>query len=393
MVQIVKRADPDKKLDTLGKLAQFDVTGMPLLFASGRRSLRFHFIYPAVGEKGNCVNLFKVLQSNLCEYNCLYCVNRKARDCPRVEFSPEELSQLFLRYWRKGWVKGLFLSSAIHPTPDQAQEKMFRTILLLRRRYGYRGYIHCKILPGTDEVFIKKMGPLVDRLSINLEAPAQKYLAHLSPDKQFQSQLWERLEEIAIYNSIHPLRAGVTTQLVVGASGESDREILSLSQNLYRGSGLRRVYYSGFIPVGDTPLQQLPPCPPLREARLYQADFLLRRYGFKAEELVFEEKNNLLLDKDPKLAWALNHPDRFPVELNTASFEQLIRVPGIGRISAKRIIEMRRDTKFRDLEQLKKLRAVANRAQRFVTLAGKLYPPQKSRSEKISKQLFLWEEI
>ncbi|MCK4591039.1 MAG: radical SAM protein, partial [Candidatus Latescibacteria bacterium] len=200
MVQIAKKADPDERLETLGKLAQFDVTGMPLLFASGKRSLRLHFIYPAVGEKGGCINLFKVLQSNLCEHNCFYCVNRKARDCPRVEFTPEELSQLFLRYWRKGWVKGLFLSSAIHPTPDQAQEKMFRTILLLRRRYGYRGYIHCKILPGSDEAFIEKIGPLVDRLSINLEAPAQKYLARLSPDKQFQPQLFERLKKIAIYN-------------------------------------------------------------------------------------------------------------------------------------------------------------------------------------------------
>ncbi len=393
MAQMVNKADSNRRLDTLGKLARFDVTGVPLLFASGRRSLRFHFIYPAVGEKGGCVNLFKVLQSNFCEHNCFYCVNRKARDCPRVEFTPEELSRLFLHYWRKGWVRGLFLSSAIYPTPDQAQEKMLRTILLLRRRYGYRGYIHCKILPGTDEAFIEKIGPLADRLSINLEAPAQKYLARLSPDKQFQPQLLERLKKIAAYHSIHSLRAGVTTQLVVGASGESDREILSLSQNLYRRYGLRRVYYSSFIPVRDTPLEQLPPCPPLREARLYQADFLLRRYGFETEELVFEEKNNLPLDKDPKLTWALNHPDRFPVELNTASFEELIRVPGIGRISAKRIIKTRKHTKFRDLEQLRRLGAVAGRAQGFVTLAGKFYPPKKSQSEKISKQLFLWEEI
>ncbi|HDN67698.1 MAG: putative DNA modification/repair radical SAM protein [Candidatus Latescibacterota bacterium] len=393
MAQIVKKADLDKRLDTLGKLARFDVTGVPLLFASGRRSLRFHFIYPAVGEKGGCVNLFKVLQSNLCEHNCFYCVNRKARNCPRVEFTPEELSQLFLHYWKKGWVRGLFLSSAIHPSPDQAQEKMLRTILLLRRRYGYCGYIHCKILPGTDEAFIEKIGPLADRLSINLEAPTQKYLSRLSPDKQLQPQLLEQLKKIAIYHSIHPLRAGVTTQLVVGASGESDREILSLSQDLYRTYGLSRVYYSGFIPVRDTPLEQLPPCLPLRELRLYQADFLLRRYGFHTEELFFEEEKNLPLDKDPKLAWALNHPDRFPVELNTASFEELIRVPGIGRISAKRIIETRRVTRFKDLDQLRRVGAVTGRAQGFITLSGKFYPPKRSQSEKISKQLFLWEEI
>jgi len=381
------------KASLLGELAGFDVTGFPLAIFPKKHIARSSLVYPAAGEKGGCVNLFKVLQSNLCQNNCFYCVNRRDRDCPRVEFAPQELASLFLEYYKKGWVRGLFLTSAVNISPNASQEKMLETLKILRQRYNYRGYIHCKILPGVDTGLIEATGKLADRLSMNLEAPNQKCLSKLAPDKNFHRGLLDGLKKIASFHENHPLKAGVTTQLVVGGADDKDREILSLSHNLYRDHNLRRVYYSAFTPVEDTPLEDLPPCPPLREFRLYQADFLLRKYDFTPQELIFDQKGNLYLDKDPKLAWALNNMDRFPVEINEASLEELIRVPGIGRISAKRIIEVRKDTKLKELEQLKNLGAVTNRARRFITLDGKFYPAKEKPTPEIDKQLFLWEEL
>jgi len=381
------------KANLLGELAGFDVTGFPLAIFPKKHIARSSLIYPAVGEKGECVNLFKVLQTNLCENNCFYCVNRKDRDCPRVEFAPQELASLFLEYYKKGWVTGLFLSSAVNVSPNVSQEKMLRTLKILRQHHNYRGYIHCKILPGVDTALIEATGHLANRLSINLEAPNQKCLSVLSPDKNFHGELLQGLRKIASFNESHPLKAGVTTQLVVGAADDQDREILSLSQKLYRDYNLRRVYYSAFTPVEDTPLENFNPCPPLREFRLYQADFLLRKYDFTAQELIFDRKGNLYLDKDPKLAWALSNMDRFPVEIKKAPFEELLRVPGIGRISARRIVQLRETTKLKELEQLKKLGVVTKRAQRFVTLEGKFYPAKEEPKPQIDKQLFLWEEI
>jgi putative DNA modification/repair radical SAM protein len=381
------------KASLLGELAGFDVTGFPLAIFPKKHIARSSLIYPAAGEKGECVNLFKVLQSNLCENNCFYCVNRRDRDCPRVEFTPQELASLFLEYYKKDWVRGLFLTSAINISPDASQEKMLETLKILRQRYNYRGYIHCKILPGVDTGLIEATGRLADRLSMNLEAPNQRCLSELAPDKNFHGELLDGLRKIASFNKRHPLKAGVTTQLVVGAADDRDREILSLSHKLYKDYALRRVYYSAFTPVEDTPLENLRPCSPLREFRLYQADFLLRKYNFTANELIFNEKGNLYLDRDPKLVWALNNMDRFPVEINKASFEELIRVPGIGRVSASRITEVRKNTKLKELEQLKKLGAITKRARRFITLDGRFYPVKEEVKPEIDKQLFLWEEI
>jgi putative DNA modification/repair radical SAM protein len=381
------------KANLLGELAGFDVSGLPLAIFPKKHIARSNLIYPATGERGGCVNLFKVLQSNLCENNCFYCANRKDRDCPRIEFTPQELASIFLEYYKKGWVRGLFLTSAISISPDASQEKMLETLKILRQRYNYRGYIHCKILPGVDDALIEATGKLVDRLSINLEAPNQKCLSKLSPDKNYHRELLDGLKKITAYHENHSLKAGVTTQLVVGGADEKDREIISLSHNLYKSYNLRRVYYSAFTPIQDTPLENLRPCPPLREFRLYQADFLLRKYNFTPEELIFDQKGNLYLDKDPKLLWAVNNMERFPVEINKASFEQLIRVPGIGRISAKRIVDIRKNTKLKELEQLKKLGAVTNRARRFITLDGKFYPAKEKPTPEVDKQLFLWEEL
>jgi len=389
----MKKQNLHHKANLLGELAGFDVTGFPLAIFPKKHIARSSLIYPAAGQKGECINLFKVLQTNFCENNCFYCVNRKDRGCPRIEFAPQELASLFLEYYKKRWVKGLFLSSAINVSPNASQEKMLETLKILRQRYNYQGYIHCKILPGVDTGLIEATGRLADRLSMNLEAPNQKCLSELSADKNFHRELLDGLKKIASFHGKHPLKGGVTTQLVVGAANEGDKEILSLSHNLYRGHNLRRVYYSAFTPVEDTPLENLRPCPPLREFRLYQADFLLRKYNFTPEELIFDEKGDLYLDKDPKLVWALSNIDRFPVEINKALFEELIRVPGIGRISARKILDIRKNTKLKELEQLKKLGTVVKRARKFITLNGKFYPAKKELEPEIDKQLFLWEEI
>jgi putative DNA modification/repair radical SAM protein len=385
----------EKKLENLGKLSQFDVTGISRLFSLRPYIKNAPFIYPAVGFKGNCVNLFKVLQTNLCRHNCFYCANRFSRDCLRLSFSPQELAELFLNFYKKGYVEGLFLSSAVYPDPNKAQENMYFTLRIIRKR-GFRGYIHTVILPGVDDNLIRKVAELSDRLSLNLEAPDQKYLLKLTPDKNFKQQLLKGLERIALLNREKPFKAGITTQLVVGAADETDREILSLSAHLYIRLKLNRVYYSGFIPVEDTPLESKPRCPPLREARLYQADFLLRHYGFNLEDLVFDERGNLIQEIDPKLAWANRHPENFPIEINSASKEQLLRIPGIGRISVERIINLRKYKKFSSLDELKKIGVVVNKARNFITLKGKFYPALKKKepvSIKKEKQLFLWEEL
>ncbi|GAH66897.1 unnamed protein product, partial [marine sediment metagenome] len=259
---------------------------------------------------------------------------------------------LFIQYYEKRLVDGLFLSSAICDSTNQSEEKMLQTVQLLRYKYGYRGYIHYKILPGTDQSLIEAAAKLADRLSINMEAPDEKYLAQLSPSKKFASELLGGLERIAKVNREKPLRGGITTQLVVGAAKETDREILSLSNKLYRNYKLWRVYYSAFMPILGTPLEELPPCLPLREYRLYQADFLLKGYGFSPQDLPFEKDGNLPQEHDPKLAWALKHPEIFPLEVNKADFTELLKVPGIGRISARRIVETRNQEKFTRLEQL-----------------------------------------
>lgn len=384
----------EEKLETLGELSRFDTTGLPHIFNPEGYLKHAHFIYPAVGFKGRCANLFKVLQTNLCQYNCFYCANRQQRDCKRLTFKPEELASVFLNFYRRRWVEGLFLSSAIYPNPNLAQEMMFITLKLIRQA-GFRGYIHAVILPGVDEALIQKIAQLSDRLSLNLEAPNQKYLSYLSPSKDFNKLLFNGLKRLSFFHKRHPLKAGLTTQLVVGAANESDKEILLLSQGLYKNLSLDRVYYSGFSPVEETPFENKPACSNLREARIYQADFLLRHYGFNAEELTFDRKGNLYEDLDPKLAWARAHPEKFPIEINTARLEQLLRVPGIGRISAKRIVTIRKCERILRLEDLRRLGVVVSRARNFITLAGKSYIFRENLRTPLGKerQLFLWEEL
>lgn len=392
MAYLLKTPSPEERIQILGKSAEFDVCGIPRLFSrKPKKLMRFKFIYPAVGRK-EFVRLFKVLQTNCCEGNCFYCANRKDREFYRISFTAEELARLFINYYKRGLVDGLFLSSAIYSSPTKAQEETFKTLLLVRKKYGYTGYVHYKILPGADFSLIEKSAELADRLSINLEAPGSSYLKKLSPTKKFSAHLLRGLSQISQVNKEKKLKAGITTQLVVGAAGEKDREIINFSYLLYKKYNLWRVYYSGFFPIRNTPLDILPPCNPLRELRLYQADFLIRKYGFSPKELPFRKDGNLPEDKDPKLAWALSHPDKFPVEINKADYFELLRVPGIGRISAERIIKKRREKKIKTLQELKETGCVVKRARNFVTLNGKFYPSEKA-PESYDSQLFIWEEL
>ena len=371
--------DTTEKLDILGTAAGFDVCAASCAPRRRGKAPLIHgqasqFISRATTSSGKKVSLFKVLQTNHCEKNCFYCVNRRGRDHPRTTFKPDELARLFMALYERRQVDGLFLSSAISGGPDRSMERMIATVEILRNNYKYKGYVHLKTLPGASQAAIERACRLASRTSVNLEAPRRESLAKIAPEKDLILDILDPLRWMATEMKRTPLTAGVTTQFVVGAGGETDEEIIRSTAWLYKKLRLHRVYFSAFRPVEDTPLDGAQPTPPLREHRLYQADFLLRYYHFTAAELPFERSGNLPLDKDPKLTWALAHPGMFPVEVNQASEAMLLRVPGIGPISARRIIEARRKGKIRTLRPLARTGAVVKRARNFLTLAGKYYP-------------------
>jgi predicted DNA-binding helix-hairpin-helix protein len=277
---------------------------------------------------------------------------------------------------RKGLIEGLFLSSGIVGTV-RSMDRMLATVELVRQKYQWRGYVHLKLLPNAEEAQIERAALLADRLSVNLEAPNEARLARLAPKKDFERGLVEPLQRAwaivrRLRNQGHAVAsAGAVTQYVVGPAGESDQELLAASQRLYRQVGLRRAYYSAFNPVDDTPLQEEQPTPPLREHRLYQADFMLRQYGFDAEELPFDHDGNLPHDRDPKLAWAEKHPEAFPVEVNRAPQAALLRVPGFGPLGAAAIVQARRHDRLRSLEDLQRLGVRSQQAAPFILLDGR----------------------
>ncbi len=341
---------------------------------------------------GGSIRLLKVLQTNICEFDCFYCEHRASRDAPRTYVSPEELAQTFMMLHQKHLVEGLFLSSGITKKIDTMQERMVQTVEILRKKYQFKGYVHLKILPSTSAAAMEQSLKLADRVSINLEAPNPTRLKKLSHMKDFVGMLaqlkWIKDQKLAHLNLI---RAGTITQFVVGAADESDREILSATERLYQDLNLRRAYFSAFSPIPDTPLENHPPTPLLREHRLYQADWLMRFYGFKMHELILDPEGNLPLEHDPKEAWALAHPNFFPLEVNTAPYELLLRVPGIGPISAQRIVKIRRFCSLTDPRQLTRLGVVTKRAAPFLLLKGRLpatVSPNKTRIR--PAQLDLW---
>ena len=348
---------------------------------------------------GRCVSLLKVLMTNCCVYDCKYCVNRRSNDTKRAAFTPEELADLTIQFYRRNYIEGLFLSSGVLRNPDYTTELMIRTLRLLRETYRFNGYIHAKAIPGTAPELVEQLGFLADRLSVNIELPSEAGLRALAPDKtkqailapmgQIRTRGQQSREELVKYH--HAPRfapAGQSTQLIVGATADTDFHILRLTQGLYDRYKLKRVFYSAYVPVVEhTLLPSKDTKPPLlREHRLYQADWLLRFYGFRAEELLDDAHPDFNPLVDPKCSWALNHLDFFPVEVNTADYETLLRIPGVGVVSARRILSSRRARRLR-VEDLKRLGVVMKRAQYFLTASGKMAEGLRFTSDSILRGL------
>ena len=333
---------------------------------------------------GRCVTLLKVLLTNCCVYDCKYCVNRRSNDTRRAMFTPEELADLTIQFYRRNYIEGLFLSSGVFRSPDYTTELMIRALSILRNQYRFNGYIHAKAIPGTSPELVERLGYLADRLSVNIELPSEAGLKTLAPDKtkkailapmgQIRNRVTANKEELVKYRHAPKFApAGQSTQLIVGATQDSDFHILRLTQGLYDQYRLKRVFYSAYVPVVENallPSKDVKP-PLLREHRLYQADWLLRFYGFRAEELLDETTPDFNPQVDPKCSWDLAHLDFFPVEGNTADYETLLRVPGVGVTSARRILASRRTGPLHT-EDLRKLGVVMKRAQYFLTASGKM---------------------
>lgn len=358
------------KLDTLIASARYDVCG----YTAGPARSPQRFIHRAALPAGGASPLFKVLLTNVCVNDCAYCVNQVGRDCPRYSFQPEELARLFMDLHQKRLVRGLFLSSGIGVDVSRTMQAMIDTVDILRHRYGFGGYVHLKVLPGAPFDCVAEACRLASRVSVNMEAPTPQHLAKLSARKDLAEDIVERMRWVKQLTDADPqlVPSGQTTQFVVGAAGETDHDILSTAQALYSQMQLRRVYFSGFRPVRDSRLECVRPAPPLREHRLYQADWLIRVYGFSPQEieLALGRNGNLRLDMDPKLSIARRQPWLFPVDINRASYEDLLRVPGIGPVSARRIVESRREHSISSLQQLQKMGVAARRAAPFVWFHG-----------------------
>ncbi|MEW6442976.1 MAG: radical SAM protein [bacterium] len=363
------------KAGLLAQSARFDLCGNCGRPGSGRQrsaAPEGRWIYPSALPDGRTVRLLKVLQTNRCTKNCLYCENRVSRDIPRDTFSPEELARLFENLRSGGAADGLFLSSSVSGRPDGDMARMIATAELLRRRFRFRGYIHMKILPGASRPAIEAAARLADRISINLEAPGPAALARIAAQKEFPRDIEPQIAWIQQAVEDPGLRArSHTTQFVVGAAGESDLEILRSTDLLYRKRGLERAYFSAYQPPDESAPLTSPPVPLMREHRLYQADFLLRRYRFELDELVFQADGLLSLEVDPKQAWAGRHPEFFPVDLARAPLELLLRVPGIGPVSAKRICSWRRSGVLREGSDLKQTGVVLGRAAPYSLWKGR----------------------
>lgn len=346
---------------------------------------------------GRCISLLKILYTNYCIHDCAYCVNRRSNDIPRVAFTPEEVTELTINFYRRNYIEGLFLSSGVLKTADYTMELLIKTVKKIRLEHNFNGYIHLKVIPGADRRLVREAGFYADRLSVNIELPSERGLKLLAPGKDREAilQPMSYINDRIIANQEEKKKfrraktfspAGQSTQLIVGATPESDLQILRLSEGLYKKMRLRRVYYSAFIPVVDNPLLPVVKAPPLRrEHRLYQADWLLRFYGFTAAELLDTAGPFLDEDLDPKTVWALHNLDYFPMEINRASYHMLLRVPGIGEQSARRIIATRRRGVL-GFPELAKLGVVMKRARYFITCRGS-FLEKLENEEKIRARL------
>lgn len=395
--------DLNEKLRILTSAAKYDVSCSSS--GSNRKSKKGDLGSTATGgichsftPDGRCISLLKILLTNFCIYDCAYCINRRSNDIERASFTADEIVDLTMNFYRRNYIEGLFLSSAIIQSPNFTMELLTTVVEKLRNVHNFKGYIHLKAIPGADEELIKKAGSLVDRMSVNLELPSAKSLKLLAPEKS-KTEIFKpmsliknniitnKYERKKYKNSPIFVPGGQSTQLIVGATKESDLNILNLTENLYNKFDLKRVYYSAYVPVNNGKnLPTLKNPPTLREHRLYQGDWLLRVYGFKAEELLNEKNPNFDINFDPKTTYALNNIHLFPVEINKAPYEVLIRVPGIGIRGAMKIVSARRISNL-DFFDLKKLGIVIKRAQYFITCNGKYFGAVSFDNEKIKKAL------
>lgn len=348
---------------------------------------------------GRCISLLKVLMSNACAYDCKYCVNRRSNSTPRASFTPRELADLTMNFYRRNYIEGLFVSSGVLKNPNYTCERMIETLRILREEYRFFGYIHAKAIPGADKDLIGVLGMLADRMSVNIELPSQNSLKLLAPDKSkhsilapmghIQNLIHENSTDLVKYRHVPKFApAGQSTQMIVGATPETDFQILNLTEGLYKKYKLKRVFFSAYIPVAENSvLPEVSTKPPLlREHRLYQADWLLRFYGFKANEILDKDHQSFNPYIDPKCNWAINHMDIFPMEVNRAHYMDLMRVPGIGVTSAKRIVTARRTSRL-DFQHLKKMGVVIKRAQYFITCSGKIAEGLKITEDSVLRSL------
>lgn len=348
---------------------------------------------------GRCISLLKILFTNECIFNCAYCLNNRDSDVPRTSFTPEEICTITMEFYRRNYIEGLFLSSGILVSPDYTMELIYQTVYQLRTIHHFHGYIHVKAIPGADPYLVEKTGFLADRMSVNLELPTADSLKQLAPCKsrhtilkpmrQIQNRIADNKQELIVYhNSPKFVPAGQSTQMIIGATPENDFQIMSVAEGLYQKFHLKRVFYSAFVNVNDNSmLPALPGGPPLlREHRLYQADWLLRYYHFEVSELLSADRPDFNIFLDPKCDWALRHLEYFPVEINRASYQTLLRVPGIGYKSAERIVKARRRNTL-TFEDLKKIGVVLKRALYFITCSGRMMYRTKLEENYICENL------
>lgn len=393
-----------EKLDILSDAAKYDVA----CTSSGidRKGDGKHMgntvakgICHSFSADGRCISLLKILFTNECVFDCKYCINRCSNDVPRASFTPEEVCTLTMEFYRRNYIEGLFLSSGILHNPVYTMELLYQTLYKLRNECQFQGYIHVKAIPGAPQELIDRTGLLADRMSINLELPTSESLKKLAPHKsrrtiltpmrQIQNRMEQNRQELMVYRQAPRfVPAGQSTQMIIGATPENDFEIVSVAESLYRKFQLKRVFYSAFVQVNeDSELPALPGGPPLlREHRLYQADWLMRFYGFQASELLSAKRPNFNVFLDPKCDWALSHLEQFPVEVTRAPYQTLLRVPGIGVKSAQRIVKARRYGAL-SFGDLKKMGVVLKRALYFITCGGRMMYPVKIEEDYIMRNL------
>ena len=408
-MEITQGMDLYQKLTILSDAAKYDVacTSSGVDRAGSGKGIG-NCVAPGIchsfSSDGRCISLLKILFTNECVFDCRYCLNRSSNDVVRASFTPEEVCRLTIEFYRRNYIEGLFLSSGVLKNPNYTMELLYRTLYLLRNKYHFEGYIHVKAIPGAASELIEQTGYLADRMSVNLELPTAESLRKLAPHKtrkrilapmrQVQLHREENKEAITLYrNAPRFVPGGQSTQMIIGATPESDYQIISVAESLYQKFDLKRVFYSAFVQVNqDALLPALPGGPPLlREHRLYQADWLLRFYGFSAGELLSEKHPNFNVVLDPKCDWALSHLEQFPVEVSRADYYTLLRVPGIGPRSARRIVQARRHGAM-DFAALKKMGVVLKRAVFFITCNGKQMYPLRMDEDFILRNLLYADE-